>query len=1494
MQAFDASYFTETQYNNWYDVVASDEVFNTISDKVVKFEITAAGDEGASAKFIMQEGTSWTNYAEISNVTVGDTVSYGDATIDKYYKIVDNCPKEGCTYECTEGERDVTVKASYTEKVKLEVFSDNTFKAPHVAMADYSALEIQNHEYTAGDKTFAFTVEGKTVTAYEVAEDGTRTETSDPKLSWIEVKPDKYLVMYDGQVVHTTINLNEKINNFSFAFTNDEAMTFKKVDKNGALLPGATIEMTSGQYSTGWTGTYPNMYQTYTYTAGDAFSEFNWENKPASDTMDMSQLQDVTYTVDGWGNPTYSNVYRIHETDTPNNDKYVVGDDILLVKYDGVIYWTTAINGTAPENFPLTVTNTGSYWQPSYSLGLNQNSGWNSFDPADCTAEERTLTMVNYEISGAKVTLAKTDMLTDAYVAGAKLALYAVPEDGSADILLYEFTSKAGPFKLTTDAAFVAATGAADWAYKQYVEKGYIKPGTYYFAETQAPENYTEDLVADTSMEIPEDKRMYFTVNDDDTVVEGICGETSTTYSVSAAGDNNQWWSKYYMVVDGTVLNKDAEDASAVFVTIEDIKKIEINAAAGSAASATVYSTIEGYVNGKSITFTDGVAVIDDLPELYTSKFEVGGAGVNIESFTFYTKSEPTNFHENLEINTNTSTITISNMPLLVVEKVDEEGEYVENAGLTVYKVGTVTLDNDGKITALNKFENDEVTTITNWNTNDVTKEIVKLDENDQPILDEETGEPEMETVLTSKILPDLEDGIYLLEETSTPEGYRTAAPIYFIVVDGRLIDMLMTVTDNGFELDEEKESPDVVGNTLVMVDKELLNELTIGKKDITGQENVQGATLTLTLTEPAEQGDTLIDVTSEGTFTFQDTNHMVIEWISDGSELLLENLPDGRYTFQETGDDFIYDGRTFTVVEGTVVFDLVDGVLTVVEGTYEDAPLTETNEDTESYYVVDAQTGKLLACDASAEETTTTTEETTTTTEETTTTTEETTTTTEETTTTTEETTTTTEETTTTTEETTTTTEETTTTTEETTTTTEETTAETTIATVSVVISKQDINGVEIEGAQLIVYEVGEDDSRTEVTSWISAAGESKSIEGLEANQIYVLEEQLAPNGYLVAEDIYFYVDEDNNVFTSEDGENFTAATENKVVMVDAPTAVTISKQDIAGEEIGGAKLTITYVDENGVEQTIDSWVSEAGVSHEITGLTADRVYTLVEEQVPTDAEGNEMYTIAESINFLIDGADGKVYIVTLDDAGNVTGMEEAPENTVVMVDGTTSTTTTTTTEETTTTTEESTTSTEESTASTEESTTTEETTTSTEETTTSTEETTTSTEETTTVTEETTVTTEETTTTTEETTTTTEETTVETEASVTETSTTAEIVDIYTETTETTAEIVDIYTETSETTAETMDIYTETAESTTTEIDIDSSMTDTTESTTETTTEETTTTTTTTEATTTTTASGGNSPDTGDTSVTGIAVTALAALMLMGFVGIKTKKDE
>ena len=174
-----------------------------------------------------------------------------------------------------------------------------------------------------------------------------------------------------------------------------------------------------------------------------------------------------------------------------------------------------------------------------------------------------------------------------------------------------------------------------------------------------------------------------------------------------------------------------------------------------------------------------------------------------------------------------------------------------------------------------------------------------------------------------------------------------------------------------------------------------------------------------------------------------------------------------------------------------------------------------------------------------------------------------------------------------------------------------------------SVKISKTDItSGNELSGATLQVL-----NSRGNVVEeWVSN-GEPHEIEGLVPEEEYTIKETVAPDGYTIADEITFTIDETGEITT-------TGTVSDGVILVEnEKTNVKINKVDIAdGEELAGAHIQILDRDGNVVEE----WDS-TGEDHEVEGLKTGEEYTIKETVAP------DGYTIASNITFTIDET-GKV----------------------------------------------------------------------------------------------------------------------------------------------------------------------------------------------------------------------------------------------------------
>ena len=156
-----------------------------------------------------------------------------------------------------------------------------------------------------------------------------------------------------------------------------------------------------------------------------------------------------------------------------------------------------------------------------------------------------------------------------------------------------------------------------------------------------------------------------------------------------------------------------------------------------------------------------------------------------------------------------------------------------------------------------------------------------------------------------------------------------------------------------------------------------------------------------------------------------------------------------------------------------------------------------------------------------------------------------------------------------------------------------------------TVELTKTDLTtGKELPGAHLKVT----DEDGNVIDEWVSTE-KAHVIKGLTVGKSYMMTETKPADGYVTAESITFTVENTAEIQKQE--------------MKDDVTKVLISKQDIAGKELPGAKLTI--LDEDG--KVVESWTSTEE-AHYIEMLPIGK-YTLREETAP------EGYLVAKDVEF-------------------------------------------------------------------------------------------------------------------------------------------------------------------------------------------------------------------------------------------------------------------
>lgn len=156
------------------------------------------------------------------------------------------------------------------------------------------------------------------------------------------------------------------------------------------------------------------------------------------------------------------------------------------------------------------------------------------------------------------------------------------------------------------------------------------------------------------------------------------------------------------------------------------------------------------------------------------------------------------------------------------------------------------------------------------------------------------------------------------------------------------------------------------------------------------------------------------------------------------------------------------------------------------------------------------------------------------------------------------------------------------------------------------VIMTKEDIAGKEIEGAELQVV----DKDGNIIDEWTSTK-EPHIIKGLIEGESYTLYEKYAPDAFVISNKVEFTVTEDKET--------------QEIKMIDK--IVEVVKTDfVTGEEIEGAKLQV--VDEN--NNIIDEWISTKE-PHKVVGLEENKKYKLIELISPYS------YQVAEEIEFTV-----------------------------------------------------------------------------------------------------------------------------------------------------------------------------------------------------------------------------------------------------------------
>lgn len=169
----------------------------------------------------------------------------------------------------------------------------------------------------------------------------------------------------------------------------------------------------------------------------------------------------------------------------------------------------------------------------------------------------------------------------------------------------------------------------------------------------------------------------------------------------------------------------------------------------------------------------------------------------------------------------------------------------------------------------------------------------------------------------------------------------------------------------------------------------------------------------------------------------------------------------------------------------------------------------------------------------------------------------------------------------------------------------------------------------------------------------WTTENAQHQISKVLTPGETYTLHEVSAPDGYCVAEDIHFTLNDKGEFVKSDDYESG----EMWIRMYDLATKIEIQKTDENGKPLSGAALQVIATDADGKETLVDSWITDGSV-HQIYGkLIAGQTYILREASAPKG------YAKAADQQFTV-GTDGKVQNITMQDVATKVGIDKVDED--------------------------------------------------------------------------------------------------------------------------------------------------------------------------------------------------------------------------------------
>ena len=570
------------------------------------------------------------------------------------------------------------------------------------------------------------------------------------------------------------------------------------------------------------------------------------------------------------------------------------GSDLMINLPDGQY---TLVEDTAPDGY-------GKITAFEFTVS---NGKVVSKETKEVTADGNTNTVTAFDtLKTSTVTFSKKDFADKEKdnaeeLAGAKMKLTAVSGPATSwDSNRWKSAKTQGPAVSKVD-----GESAATWISGSVQLKLSLPDGTYKLEETTPPTDYS--VITEITFTIKDGK------------VENKSNET-----VTVNGSNNvvTAFDKAKETPTPTpatvyISKKDMADKGKVNANELSGAKMKLTAVSGDATTWDADDWNDAQADGPDVSKVNGASAIEwtsgtkqlkiNLPDgQYTLSEDKAPNGYNvITELTFEIKDGKVVSSSNTSVTADgdTNTVTAFDELKKVADVVFSKKDFANKGKENANELTGATL----KLTAVSGDA-------ASWTAEDWTKA-----KKEGPAVSKVSGENAVTwTSATTQLKISLPDGKYTLTENAAPAGYDKITEFSFEIKDGKVTS---TATSETVTLDNTT-------NTVTAFDKLTTCKTAISKKDMAdkGKENaseLSGAAMKLTATEGKA-----VSWTEEQWKAARVSGPAIsvsgaeISWTS-GTEQLMINLPDGKYTLSETTPPSKYvaiTDMTFEIKDGKVV----------------------------------------------------------------------------------------------------------------------------------------------------------------------------------------------------------------------------------------------------------------------------------------------------------------------------------------------------------------------------------------------------------------------------------------------------------------------------------------------------------------------------------------------------------------------------------------------